>query len=53
MIYTTNTQYLLMGNIVGTFKGYKETPGGLVLRFQIPKHQEEQIFSKYEVIKKI
>ena len=54
MKYTTGTQYLLnttAGHVVGTFQGYKESPSGLLLRFIIPGG--EQIFTKYDVIKKI
>ena len=54
MIHTRGAQYLLntpAGHIVGTFQGYKESQSGLLLRFAIPGG--EQIFTKYDVIKKI
>ncbi|NBW13866.1 MAG: hypothetical protein EBR82_38275 [Caulobacteraceae bacterium] len=54
MIHTRGAQYLLntpAGHIAGTFQGYKESPSGLLLRFAIPGG--EQIFTKYDIIKKI
>jgi len=55
MMISTNTQCLLSNGKVGTFKGYKETPSGLLLRFLIIENgkQTEQLFTKYETIKTI
>jgi hypothetical protein len=55
MILSTNTQCLLSNGKVGTFKGYKETNSGLLLRFIYPERGRmiEQTFSKYEIIKKV
>jgi hypothetical protein len=55
MKYSTGLEYLLAGDKVGTFKGFKETNSGLLLRFLIIENgkQTEQLFSKHETIKTI
>lgn len=55
MKYSIGLQYLLTGDKVGTFKGFKETKSGLLLRFLIIENgkQTDQLFSKHETIKTI
>lgn len=55
MKYSTGLQYLLTGNKVGTFKGFKETNSGLLLRFLIIENGKatEKAFTKYDIIKTI